>query len=220
MMRKFKEIIIFLGVVLFSIAFGFRSDAEAKDPCPTGWTNIKDTVLIQGCEFEIDLCVLCQFAYPGRVKIGPEGIRQLDANTCVTTLNAEELVAEAISQVSTNANLWFDFCQYNLPPCEQKPRKEIKVEIPICWKVLLYDITSNPTDYFYLYYPCDDDAYCEVTWEYCVDTNGIVHHTEGSGTKVNWAPKCTLEGYQVPLPTGYIGEESDCYILHTVCNPS
>ncbi|MER3328896.1 MAG: hypothetical protein RIF34_04900, partial [Candidatus Kapaibacterium sp.] len=124
---------------------------------------------------------------------------------------------QIMSQVQTYAYKYFDYCQFTLLPCDQKERKKIKFNSPVCWFARLYYKTQNDLRYYYL--PCDDDAYCEVTYSYCIDKNGIVQSSADTGfTPYNFPYDCFLEGHQVPLPTGEIGDESDCYILHTPCH--
>lgn len=212
-MKKFTNIFVALGVTLFLLTVGIKSEAVAKEPCPTGWTSVTDTVTVDGCEFEVGLCVLCSFSYPGQVKFNY--FKQLD--DCASILLPGQIKSQIMSQVQTYAYKYFDYCQFTLLPCDQKERKKIKFNSPVCWFARLYYKTQNDLRYYYL--PCDDDAYCEVTYSYCVDKNGVVQSSPDPGfTPYNFPYDCFLEGHQVPLPTGEIGDESDCYILHTPCN--
>jgi len=54
-----------------------------------------------------------------------------------------------------------------------------------------------------------------------MDNYGVVQSSIDPGsTPYNFPYDCSLEGYQVmPFPTGSIGDKSECYILHTPCNP-
>lgn len=217
-MKNFKNLLFTLGVTFFLLTFGMKSEAEAKDPCPPGWTTLIDTVTVDGCDYEVELCVYCQFALPGKVRFNH--YRNID--DCATLLNPSEIEDEIISQIVTFAYSYFDYCQFLLPPCDQKPRKKITFDIPICMKAHLYYKAPPPlNDYRYLYLPCGDDAYCSVTYSYCVDYFGVAHHTVDPGsTSHNFPYSCTKEGYEIiPLPTGSVGDESECYIIHTPCNP-
>ncbi|MFA7326512.1 MAG: hypothetical protein WC121_07615 [Candidatus Kapaibacterium sp.] len=63
-MKRFSNILVALGVTLFLITVGMKSEAEAKH-CKG--TTVVDTVTVDGCEFEVTLCVTCAYSYPGRV---------------------------------------------------------------------------------------------------------------------------------------------------------
>ena len=51
-----------------------------------------------------------------------------------------------------------------------------------------------------------------------MDANGL-HVTPLPGENLVGFPSCDIESWVITKPTGYIGGQSDCYIVHTPCNP-
>ena len=193
-----------------------KNEAEAQ-PC----TNMVDTLLIDGCFYEVYMCVFCGSAFPGYVTV--DSVKSLDG--CTSSLNPIELLQQAYSQVATVAMQWYEYCTPHLPPCSGTERKILKLNISICWRAKLVYAPLTPANN-YLFLPCNTDEYCEVEYSYCKDSLGIVQHDIISATKnYNDSTLSCLgtEGIDVmPLPTFPTfpnGYETDCYILHTPCNP-
>lgn len=213
-MKTYKNILVALGITLFLLTVGMKGEAEAQ-PC----TVLKDTLNIGGCPYEIDVCVYCGLSYPGYAEI--KGIRPIDPN-CTSTLPFYQVMQQAYTQLTNVATIWLDYCQPLLPPCEGTIRKPFKWRIALCWYARLEFSKPGPNNDRHLIMPCEDSPYCEVEYEYCVDEYGMVHHTEDTSI-ILIEPNCTLEGYEVILPDDFIGnlpgDESDCFILHTPCNP-
>lgn len=53
-MNKITKTLVALGVTLFLLTVGMKSEAEAQ--CDPGWTHIIDTLLVQGCLYKVELC--------------------------------------------------------------------------------------------------------------------------------------------------------------------
>ncbi|MCB9221784.1 MAG: hypothetical protein H6615_08210 [Ignavibacteria bacterium] len=196
-----------LGVTLFLLTVGMKSEAEAQ--CDPGWTHITDTLLVQGCLYEVDLCAQCYVSHPGKVKIN--NFRKLD-DSCPDTLDPNETLQQLFSQVSTWAYLWFDQCQSNIPPCDLDSAKEVTFEYNVCW-LMKKDTISNRMWYL----PCTDEV-CTVTYKICMNPDMSLNTTITNMTPPSIPFGCTLEGYQVVEPI-YHNQESDCFVLHTPCNP-
>jgi hypothetical protein len=214
-MKRFTNILVALGVTLFLLTVGMKSEAEAQ-PC----TNVKDTLTIAGCQYEIDLCVYCGLSYPGYIEI--DTIRTIDPN-CVNHLSQEQLIKQAFLQLYNEASIWLKFCQPLVPPYDGPLREIIEWRMPFCWKLQLVHITvpippDTEFEYTYNYIPCSKNEYCAVEVEYCRDKNGVLQHTVNNNVPTGF-PLCRIEGYDLDKPIIYIGEESDCFILHTPCNP-
>lgn len=214
-MKTYKNILVALGVTLLLLTIGMKNELEAQ-PC----TNLVDTLLIDGCYYEVYLCVFCGAAYPGYVNV--DSLKSL--NGCTNSLDPVELLQQAYSQVATVAMQWYEYCQPNLPPCTGTERKIMKLNINICWKAKL-DYAPLSMENNYLFFPCNTDEYCEVEYSYCIDSLGMVQHNITSATS-NYNPytlSCLgSEGYEIELPKypdDDNGTETDCYILHTPCNP-
>lgn len=215
-MKTYKNMLVALGVTLFLLTVGMKSEAEAQ-PC----TNLVDTLLIDGCYYEVYLCVYCGAAYPGYVNV--DSLKSL--GNCSTTLDANQILQEAYSQVATVAMQWYEYCQPHLPPCSGTERFTMTLNINVCWKAKLQYAPLTMINH-YIFIPCNTDEYCEVEYKYCIDSNGHVQHELYSSSRnfdINDFSCDETEGYEVmPLPTFPTypnGYETDCYILHTPCNP-
>lgn len=212
-MKKYSNILVALGVTLFLLTVGMKSEAEAQ-PC----SIVVDTLILGGCPFEVELCVFCGNAYPGYVQVNK--ISPLSG--CSTSLTMEQLIQTAVKKASSA--LWFDYCQYNAPPCSGPSRKSVIAKIPICWSAVL-QYASLAEENRYIYIPCNTDEYCEVEFKYCVDSLGTLQSTINSITP-NYPLDSTLtcfgseaENIQLPVYPLPNGTMSDCFILHTPCNP-
>lgn len=215
-MKRFTNLFVALGVTLFLFTIGMKSEAEGQ-PC----TTLLDTLTIAGCPYEFEICVYCGLSYPGYVKV--MGYRKLDPN-CINALTDVQLIQQALTQLNSPSSLWLEFCQPFVPPCDEEARKVVTWQIPMCVNARLYGIVPpNPPafpDVRYEYYirSCSD-SYCSIEYEYCRDEFGVIHYNVNSYTPTTGTLGCSLEGWQVELPTEEIGETSDCYIIHTPCNP-
>lgn len=109
-----------------------------------------------------------------------------------------------------------------MPPCSGTERKLVNWRIPLCWNSQLkYIIPPSPPQHpalRYEYYtrPCDDENYCTVQYEYCVDALGAIHYEVNSYILTGF-PDCE-DAEDIILPI-IIGQTSDCFIYHTPCNP-
>lgn len=206
-MKTISNILTTTIVALFLLSFGMKSEAVGQ-PC----TQKKDTLTIFGCEYEIELCIECTYAYPGRIKL--QNIKSLD-DSCVTSplLTPDQLIDQVISQISNWATVYFETCILSGPPCDINNPEIVTYRYPRCW-YMLKDATENQTWYI----PCNTQ-YCDVEYEYCVEMPGMnVRLTQISYNTIGGSPlECSLEGFQVPRPTQPL-ESSECFILHTLCD--
>lgn len=211
-MKRFSNILVTLGVTLFLMSLGMRSEVEAQPPCDSTWTQKKDTLTISGCKYEIDLCIQCTYAHPGKVKVN--GVKKLD-DSCTNSplITYDQLSAQVISQTSNWAYVYFETCILSGPPCDMNDSEIVTYRYPRCW-FMVKDTNENQT----MYIPCNDQ-YCDVEYEYCVELPSMnvrlteIGHTEIGGHILD----CTLEGYEVPLPTIHM-VPTKCFILHTPCD--
>lgn len=208
-MKNYSNILLSLGVTLFLLTLGMKNEAVSK-LCSYGGTPVYDTLTVDGCDYVVLVCYTCRYALPGEAYIQD----YFNLTECSTTLNPNEVFQGIMSQISNYAYLWFDHCQGNVPPCNGKERTEITFNIPICWQAIC--ISNSPLKH--LYQQCEDESECFVTYSYCKDLFNNVHKEVKefypSGTRT-----CVLEGHEIlPLPTS-LGDSTDCYIIHTPCNP-
>lgn len=210
-MKKLSNILVTLGVIIFLLSFGMKSEVVGQ-PC----TQVKDTLVVDSCLYEVTICVYCGAAYPGYVAV--DSVRQISG--CTTSFTYNEVLQTVYKKVM--ASQWYNYCQYNAPPCSGTERKEMEVEMYICWRARL-EYASIAQENRYVFYPCNYDDYCEVEYSYCVDSLGVLQYTI-SDINPNFDLQdlgCSLEAEDVSLPEFPMfpnGSESDCFILHTPCN--
>jgi hypothetical protein len=212
-MKNNTNILVALGVTLFLLTVGMKSEVKAQ-PC----SIVVDTLVLGGCPYEVELCIFCGNAYPGYVEVNK--ITQLTG--CSSSLTMEELIQTAIKKASSA--LWFDYCQYTAPPCDGSDRKVVTVKVPICWRAGL-QYASQAQENRYIYFPCNTDEYCEVKYKYCFDPLSVLQSTIDT-IMPHYPADSTLtcfgsEADDIELPTYPMlnGTMSDCFILHTPCNP-
>lgn len=212
-MKTITNIFVALGVTLFLFIVGVKSEAEAQ--CDSNWTNLKDTVTVDGCQYEVDLCFLCRLAYPGQIKLNS----YRNIGPCTTTLDLGQIGQGIIAQISTWGTVFFDYCQQrDLPPCDEGVL-EFSYILPICWRAKLDVMVPPPGKNIYSYEPCGG-ASCEFSFNYCEGLLGPLKTIIGDPIILDGPITCELEGYQIlPLPNDFVGQVSACYFLHTPCNP-
>lgn len=211
-MKNYSNILLSLGVTLFLLTVGIKSEVEAQ--CSSPWQTTSEIVTVGSCTYLVDLCILCQFSYPGKIKVN--SFRNISG--CTDTLDYGEITQQIFTQLSNPTSIWLNLCKDTLPPCKNAPPYVVKLEMPICWKIKLdYQDLQDTTNNVYLSYPCDDDAYCQQEYLYCRDKYGNKIVRKGGYFGYNFPYSCTLESYQITRPT-VLNDESDCFILRTPCN--
>lgn len=206
-MKQYSKILVALAVTLFLLTIGIKSEAEAQ--CPSPKLHYIDTLTVGGCDYEVDMCIECTVTHPGKVTYN--SITPLDSS-CVSSLSPEQQIQQVLSQTSNWAYVYFNACPQNFPPCDTTA-KRITFEYPLCWTVVLD--TNNKR---YWYYSCDDSK-CAVTYDICMKMPEMTIQKTlvGGPTFIN-TPNCYLQGSEIEFPDEH-DEESECFILHTPCNP-
>lgn len=204
-----KYLILIVSILMFT------NFTESQAQCTYPWQHMVEVVTVDGCDYQVDLCVWCRYSYPGEVRVNS----YRNIGSCSTTLNPAQITQQIYTQLMSTYSLWYNICASNLPPCKNSPPLVFNLQTPLCWKIQLIYIDIDPKKNIYVGIPCDDDAYCYSEHQYCIDKYGVKHHTVGGYLGYNFPPDCAeTEGYEIKIPT-VLNEESDCYILHTVCNP-
>ncbi len=203
-LKKYSLIIV-IGIITM---FNLNSNLSAQ--CPSGSTHHVDTLTVGGCDYIIDMCVNCTVTHPGTVTFN--SITPIDSS-CVSSLTPEQQIKQVMTQTENWAYMYFGVCASGAPPCDVE-EKRIDFNYPICW-VVVYDSVNQRN----WYYSCDD-AYCRVTYDICMEMPGMtLKKTLISATQVNFPPSCLgTEGSDINFPTTHNGE-SECFTLHTLCNP-
>lgn len=213
-MKKFNSAL--LGIIAAMIFLLNTQETNAQ--CPTGWTAVSINMTINGCPYKLDLCAYCSPL--GNIR--QTKIRSLTqiitVPACVQSWTFQQVLNYVNAQIQTMSFYMQYLCpNYNYPPCEPPSGVTSRTyNEPICWhvkKIMYFD------EEHHIYAACDGSAYCETVKEYCIESGGGVRQTTVSGPTLRDGPiSCTLEGSEITVPSSY-DVWSDCYILHTGCNP-
>jgi len=209
-----------IGLILVIVLSIFMNKFELQAQCGQGFTEKIVQMQVGECQYMVRLCVKCIYGispYPNEVKL--MDYRQLPSTPeCTQALTYQEVIDYIMSQIQTYGFISTYLCnlQPTAPPCEQG-QLTVKFVQGFCYKWVCQLYLGQVVTVTYL---CDSDNRCETTFSYCwmsAPAPGHIERTLISKVKVG-TPDCTLEGWQVPIPT-VPGTESECFILHTECNP-
>ncbi len=217
-MKNYTNILVALGVTLFLLTVGMKSEAEAQ--CPIGFTPRTINMNVGGCIYEVDICVKCSPLGLGASEVHISGGARL-VPPCIPTLPYSAVVDYINSQIKNPSYMFDVLCPFSpqAPPCDgPNPPIIVKYRSYLCWKA---EVIYYHNDYTLYFSPCGDD-YCEETYLYCVDGNGAYQktliNTDPPGIVT---PSCTVEGYQINFPepsVNTLGNTTPCYIYHSECN--
>ena len=209
-MKRFSNILVALGVTLFLMSVGMKSEAEAQ--CKSGYTYKKVTMTIGGCPWEIEICYKCGLTYPGEVYlIGATPIKNPPC-VAVTLQEALDYAYGQLGNYDYIINILCTNTPYLVPPCPTQSQKLI-LNYNYCWKMKKIMYHGVETIRFL---PCGT-GYCteEITFCFDVLTQSIIKTTYSFMTE---PPYCSLEENEVEIPDN-VGDESNCFLYHSPCNP-
>jgi hypothetical protein len=204
-----KAIPVILFLLIFSLSF------EANAQCQTGFTPRTVNMNVNGCMYQVDICVKCPFT-SGPTEVYIRSITQIPQHPpCTQSWTFQQVHDYINSQLQTSSFLDLYMCQtpYNPPPCPDQS-DPIIFRHWVCWNIEL--ISYFGEDHI-VYRPCDYDNWCEEIFTVCKSGNNY-QWTRISGPTLIGTVSCTLEGSSVPIPTQY-NTPTSCYIYHTPCNP-
>ncbi|GDX64565.1 hypothetical protein LBMAG35_14030 [Chlorobiota bacterium] len=205
----------FLVIVLFFFLMGSNENLVAQ--CPTGYTPVRITMTINGCPYNVDLCVKCSVLGQLPNSVAVTGFMQIQTTPpCVQTLNVQQVLQYIETYVSTYDFYYSWLCQNNssAPPCPQQSN-EIEIYHWNCWKAELIEYAGQQSIY---YSPCNYDTYCyeKISWCFDANQNKYVRTVVSGPTQIGGKPDCNLEAWEITLPT-IVGQSSQCFILHSSC---
>jgi hypothetical protein len=206
-MKDLKKILFLFTLIAMFIISGLKSYA-----C----TDMLDTLTINGCEYQLLLCVDCQSYGPALFSVSVKSFMKLDSE-CVQTLNPEDVLHQIESQIKLYEYLHGHLCDpnnYLPPPCPNYPPDPmdiVTINHYFCyrqtWVVYGGQMHEN-------WEACDYDNYCSERIYYCWSPDPPPLGTKEIrplGTSWYGTPQCTLEGWDA--------ETGECYLNHTLCNP-
>ncbi len=202
--------------MLFLTMFALTGQAIAQ--CPTGYAPMQINVRVNDCLYKVDLCVYCPpFGFfPGAVMV--RGFMQIPENpACTQTLNVQEVLDYLEAHVTNPDFYYASICQsqYGTPPCPDNSQP-IELRHPSCWHVEMISFGGQEVLY---YSSCGPDAYCWEKIAWCKDpVTGLYNRIVLDGPTQIGTPSCTDDYWEITEPTE-LGQISDCFIMHNICNP-
>lgn len=199
---------VFLGF-LVSFALLIISNVESKGQCETGYTSKTVTIQAGNCDYIVEVCYKCELHHPGIVKINKWW--QLDS-TCINALDIDLVLGQIYQEISDGAFILTNFCTdglYNTPPCGSG-YNEFKIYHSYCWQQWQ---RWNGITWVREYWPCEENATCEVIAKVCFNTTTQQFETTYSYGDPE-TPPCELEWYEITLPGR--DQKSECFILNSV----
>lgn len=185
--------------LIFALQF-VTGGTELKAQCPTGYTPRVVNLVVNGCTYEVHLCVKCSTG-PVPTQVQVTGfIKVATIPACIQAWNAEQVLTDIEFQVR-NYDFVFNFlCNPRTgPPCPTQSDPIQYWSFP-CW-------LQEPDGF---YHPCDYDTYCYEVDTYCYDSlAGKYQKTVVTGPTMVGTPDCTLEAGEA--------EQGECFIHHTNC---
>lgn len=197
-------------VLIFALISLFIATTETKAECPQGYAQIIDTLMVNNCLYQIEICAKCNVPVPPSL-IYLNSFTKLNSN-CNQLWSLDQVV-KAIYDYIFNAEYIRTHVCTNPPPCDIAPYGKIYAynEYTCFEKVLTspnsitYRVCSNGSDV------------CRTTWLVCWKSDGTVQQTLVSGpTLISNGYNCPNDGLP-PDPT-VIGIPSSCFRLATSCD--
>lgn len=211
-----KSIVVFILFVIAFVANPYQNKAFSQ--CDVGFTPRTVTIFVNGCVYEVYLCVKCASIstgpLPTEVKI--MGYDKLDLPYCIQTWDDEQVKSYIFNTCKTFSFIITNLCTNPLPEgipnCPQKS-EVIRFWTFPCWFMEKVNYLGEDK---IQYRSCDYDTYCYQEISYCYDNGQIVQTIEVQ--QMVGTVSCTLEAFEVDVPTEY-DTPTECYIYHTQCNP-
>jgi hypothetical protein len=205
-----------LPVIAILTLFSWGIDANAQ--CMTGFTPMSITIEVNGCDYQVNLCVKCYLGSgPSAGEIMIRDITQiLSFPPCVQEWQFQYVLNYINNHIST-----YDFIQSNLcfsvnaPPCPEQSEVYTFYR-PLCLNI--ERISHLGIDHI-VYTPCDDNT-CIESFTYCFQAfppPATIIKTRTDGPTMTGPVNCFMEA-TIDIPDEY-NQPTECYIYHSPCNP-
>lgn len=94
-MKRFSNFFVALGVTLFLLTVGIKSEADAQ--CPPGSSSQTFIFTVGGCDWIADICYQCPFtAHPNWFTVGK--YKKVNS-TCIGSVPADDVKDSIIAQM-------------------------------------------------------------------------------------------------------------------------
>jgi hypothetical protein len=206
-MKDLKKILFLFTLIAMFIISGLKSYA-----C----TDMLDTLTINGCEYQLLLCVDCESHGPAPYSVSVKSFMKMDPD-CVQTLNPEDVLHQIESQIRLYEYIHTQLCNTGNylppPPCPYFPPNPMDIISLYQYYCYKHSWVEDGGQMKEVWGACDYDNYCVQRFYYCWNPfpppSGTIEIRILSTDQIG-LPQCTLEGWE--------SETGDCYINHTLCD--
>ncbi len=189
-----KKIVSF---IIITFALLILSNVESKASCPTDYTSQTMTINVGGCQYYVDVCVLCPSPtshYPDEGGIIVNSFIKVPTNPpCINGMSDNDVIDYLYNYMHTGQFIWYFACLYDgrIPPCGgQGGESKIQYHVlwPNCWKI-------DHVPWYHVPYTgmvaCEDDSFCRTWTTYCVN-NGDLEPVQQWNLPEGPPPTCPL----------------------------
>jgi hypothetical protein len=212
---KNKIKILFLSIFML---FAFFSLSKSQLPqCPDGTSPYFKVFQINGCDYEVQICVTCDPSTTNVALLSVFGFTKLNL-LCNQTWTPNQIKDEIWNQILEDSNLKAlldEMCDGDdpTPPCDHPSQVYYVNRYDyICWEKWNRNGRIS-------YYPCfDANVFCTTIYKVCRDSQGFLVKTLHYGPETIGDVETICPSDIVP-PDPPLNEESDCWNLKTLCWP-
>ena len=210
-MKKYTNILVALGVTLFLLTVGIKSEAEAQ--CPPGASSIATTFTVKGCVFDVILCWKCGVAS------APLEFAITSCNpqtACTPAVSHDEAIDSITKELLTPVWFYF-FCSSKvIPECSTNTYETIRVKRYNCVKKFMPTYVPPGPQSPMRIEVCNYDSYCYIDYRACMLSLGNLQLTSPLGWKQFGTPDCSpMDPIPADPPSG---SSSDCWLINPGCD--
>jgi len=176
--------------------------------CPDGYSSTSRTITVCNCPMQVDICYKC-YGVSMEYIVNIVGFGFVDGN-CIPSQGCN--IVQGVYDAVVNPTYLNNYlCPNNIPPCTTGT-VVVKVKYFSCW-YKYWDGTQGHV----MWSSCENEAYCEVEYEYCWDTQTEEwRQIVKQKTEYNWPPACSLN---IPPDPGRHDPPTGCFNgAYSPCN--
>lgn len=199
-------------ILLIALAMTLTVNDLFGQSCPPGSSPRTINMNVNGCNYEIDICLTCPGGpVPGIVEI--IDFKRLES--CNQTWHPGEVMSYITTMLQNPNYINTVLCATaTFPPCSENNPVRLIFKENICWNVTKISYFGEN---YLIHRPCEDSPYCESSYVYCYDVQaGQVIKTALPHSILSGPINCTKTGDQIQLPVDY-DVPSECYMYQTPC---
>jgi len=209
-MSIIKHLLIIMSITML---FALTSN-ETKAQCPSGYTYNEITMNVNGCDYIVQVCVLCGSG-PTPTLLRLVGIMQITDPPCTQQWSFQMVANDIRNRISVPNFIQNNFCTqgWSVQPCSLGTKRIQYIE-PICWNITKINHFGEDV---LAYWPCDHNTYCLQDYDICFNELTQIYDITIHFWGIIGEVDCILDHTQVNEPTKY-NEPTECFIYPTPCN--